>query len=55
MTQEETIKGLKCCSDFLCNECPYKVYEHIDYKLRCIHKLIVDINEIIEEKENDNV
>ena len=46
MTKEETLKGLKCCAEFLCDECPYKIYEHIDYKLRCIHKLIIDLNEI---------
>lgn len=45
MTREETLKGLECCAEFLCSECPYKIYEHVDYKLRCIHKLIVDLNE----------
>ena len=45
MTREDTLKGLACCAEFLCGECPYKIYEHVDYKLRCIHKLIVDLNE----------
>ena len=43
MTREETLKGLACCAEFLCDECPYKIYEHIDYKLRCSHKLISDL------------
>ena len=45
MTKEETLKGLECCADFLCDECPYKVYSHIDYKFRCNYKLIVDLKE----------
>jgi hypothetical protein len=43
MTLEETLKGLNCCSEFLCGECPYKAYDSQDYVMRCTHKLIVDL------------
>lgn len=47
MEKFEIYKGLKCCSEFLCGECPYQIYDSDHYKLRCIHKLIVDLNNII--------
>lgn len=43
MEKDDVLKGLECCKEFLCDECPYQKYESIDYKLRCIHKLIVDL------------
>lgn len=43
MTKEEALKGLECCAEFLCDECPYKIYSHIDYKFRCNYKLISDL------------
>ena len=43
MTREETLKGLKACAEFLCDECPYKIYSHVDYKFRCNYKLISDL------------
>ena len=51
MTKEETLKGLRCCSEFECGECPYKIYEDEDrtYVLRCTHKLMVDLNEIMNK------
>lgn len=49
MTKEEVLKGLKCCVDYECSECPYQKYDHVDYKLRCMHMLIVDINKIMPE------
>ena len=45
MTREEALKGLECCAEFLCDECPYKIYSHIDYKFRCNYKLISDLKE----------
>lgn len=47
MTKEETLKGLECCAEFLCDECPYKIYSHVDYKFRCNYKLISDLKEIM--------
>ena len=46
MTKEEITKGLNCCSEFLCGECPYKIYHSHDYPIKCIHRLMVDLNEI---------
>lgn len=43
MTQTEIAKGLECCAEFLCSECPYGKYESKEYSLKCIHKLIVDL------------
>jgi hypothetical protein len=43
MTREETLKGLRCCSEFECGECPYKIYDDHTYTLRCTHRLIVDL------------
>lgn len=48
MTKEQTEQGMKCCEEFLCDECPYNIYDDPkkEYLLRCIHKLIVDINKL---------
>ena len=43
MTRKEILKGLSCCSEFLCGECPYKIYMHHDYTNKCMHKLMVDL------------
>ena len=44
-------KGLKCCAEFLCSECPYAEYQHIEYKLQCIHKLHMDLVEVLEPNQ----
>ena len=44
-------KGLKCCAEFLCGECPYAEYQHIEYKLQCIHKLHMDLVEVLEPSQ----
>ena len=49
MTNEETLKAIQVCAEFLCSECPYKIYEHEEYKMRCIHKLMVDIDQLIKD------
>lgn len=43
MTLEEILKGLNCCSEFLCKECPYNQYASSNYILKCMHKLMVDL------------
>lgn len=50
--KEEIELGMKCCNDFFCGECPYKKYEHMEYKIRCIHKLIQDINKLYFGENN---
>ena len=42
--KETIIKALKACSEFLCDECPYKYLEDRDFPLKCVHTLIVDLN-----------
>ncbi len=49
MTREETLKGLSCCSEFACGDCPYKIYNDETYVLRCTHRLMVDLNEIMNK------
>lgn len=51
MEKDKIINGVKCCAEFLCGECPYEKYDHPDYKLQCVHKLIKDIKKGIDEYE----
>lgn len=51
MEKFEIYKGLKCCSEYLCNECPYQIYESNKYLLRCVRKLIVDLNSLLNTEE----
>lgn len=43
MKEEEIEKGLECCTEFLCGECPYQKYESKDYPIRCMQMLINDV------------
>ena len=45
--RSKAIKGLKCCAEFLCGECPYAEYDHIEYKLRCSHMMHQDLLEVL--------
>lgn len=47
-------EAIKFCSEFECGECPYKIYDSSDYMLRCIHNLMMDINELVNGKEENN-
>ena len=55
MNKEDIFKGLSKCKDFLCNECPYQIFEHEEYKMRCIHKLIEDLAKYSKELENNGI
>ena len=46
MTKEEIELGIKCCSEFLCGECPYEKFDDNLYIIRCIHTLMKDINKL---------
>ena len=50
LNKEDTLKGLECCSEFLCGECPYQIYEGPKgvYTLRCINKLMNDLASTME-------
>lgn len=43
MTREETLKGLECCADFMCKDCPYQKFSDHTYTIRCMHRLMVDL------------
>lgn len=49
--KSKALKGLKCCAEFLCGECPYAEHQHIEYKLRCSHIMHQDLTEVLEPKE----
>ena len=51
--RNKVFKGLDCCKEFLCDECPYQYLDDKEYPLRCIHTLIVDLSEIKEELGGD--
>ena len=44
-------EAIKLCSEFECGECSYKVYDNPNYTFRCIHNLMMDINELVNGKE----
>ena len=50
-SKEQVLKSLAACANFCCGECYYKKFEHQDYTWRCVHKLIVDVNTLLTEKE----
>lgn len=52
MERSKVYKGLNCCKEFLCGECPYKGFDHEIYKMRCIHMLIADLAELSKELSN---
>ena len=47
---EDSIKGLKCCTDFSCGECPYKEHEDQFYKFQCIRILHEELVKTLKEK-----
>lgn len=50
LSKEDTLKGLECCSEFLCGECPYRIFEDKtgQYTIRCMYKLMNDLFEILK-------
>ena len=47
--EEDILKGIECCAEYMCGECPYQRFEHKDYKMRCIHMLMEDIATWVKE------
>lgn len=43
------LAALASCAEFLCDECPYRIWDSDEYKLRCIHLLIKDLNKILNK------
>lgn len=55
MKDDKTIlKGLYCCVEYLCGECPYKDLMHDEYILRCTHTLLVDLYKMLNKKSEEN-
>jgi len=50
-TEQQIRESVNACSDFCCGECHYNIYESKDYTLRCIHKLMKDVNELLNKDE----
>ena len=50
MTKEEILKGIEACSEFICDECPYQIFDSKDYPIRCMHFLIADINKMLKDE-----
>lgn len=48
-SKEEVLKGLRCCAEFLCDECPYYKFHHHEYKLRCTYFMIKDLDALVLE------
>ena len=48
MTKEEILKGIECCAEFLCGECPYQKYVDPKYLLKCNTALMRDVNELLK-------
>ena len=51
MPDKQKVKqGIMACADFCCGECPYQHLYSLNYPLRCIHVLMVDIYALINER-----
>lgn len=50
LSKEDALKGLECCTEFLCGECPYERFEDEtgQYIIRCICKLTNDLFEMLK-------
>ena len=46
MEKLDIYKGLKCCADFLCNECPYRILKD-EYGIVCTRTLITHLNSLL--------
>ena len=53
MNKKEIIKGLEMCTEFCCDECPYKYLDDKTYKMRCIHTLIKDVYKLLKDEVSD--
>ena len=51
MDENQIKQAIACCAEFLCSECPYQKYEDPNHIMQCIHKLIVDVDKMINNKD----
>lgn len=52
INEDEVKKGLECCVEYLCGECPYEKYDIKGKPLVCVHKLMEDLHKIIGGENN---
>ena len=52
-SEQQIKKSVELCAECMCGECPYNIYddENKEYSLRCIHKLMVDINFLLNSNK----
>ena len=50
-SEQQIKKSVELCAEFMCGECPYNIYEDKEYPLRCVHKLMIDINSLLNSNE----
>lgn len=43
----KAIKGLVCCVNLLCDECPYVKYENIEHQFQCARIMHKDLFEVL--------
>lgn len=48
MDRDKLFKGVECCANYLCGECPYAGLQHSFYKERCMHQMLEDLNKWIK-------
>lgn len=54
-TREQVLRSVQACKEFCCEECDYRIYAHEVYILRCVRRLMIDVDKILNgEKKNDN-
>ena len=46
MTKDEVLKGLESCADFMCKGCPYQKFSDRTYTVRCMHRLMTDMEKL---------
>jgi hypothetical protein len=49
LDENQIKQAITCCAEFLCGECPYQKYEDPNHIMYCIHKLIVDVDKMINK------
>jgi hypothetical protein len=50
-TEKQIRESVNACCDFCCGECHYNIYESKDYPIRCIHKLMNDVQALLNKTE----
>ena len=51
MERKDIINAVSACTQFECGICPYQIYDDPQYKLRCIHRLMEDVNSLFQPKK----